>query len=52
MLLKVHDTYYEKDYLVNTNSILFIQENKVYFTPTCYIEVRKIDITNIRKNMK
>ena len=52
MLLKVHETYLDEDYIINTDSILFIKENKVYFTPNCYMELRQIDITNIKRNMK
>lgn len=52
MLLKVHETYLDEDYLINTDKIIYIKGNKVYFTPTCYMELRQIDITNIKRNMK
>lgn len=51
MLLKVKNEINE-EIIINTNMILFIIENKVYFTPSCYMRVRQIDIVNIRKNMK
>ena len=52
MLLKVHEVVLDYDFLINLDNILYIKDNKVYFTPNCYMEVRQIDITNIRKNMK
>lgn len=52
MLLKVHETYLDEDFLINTKQIIYIKENKVYFTPNCYMQLRQIDITNIKKAMK
>ena len=51
MLLKVKNVV-GSEIIINTNMILYIMENKVYFTPTTYMELRQIDITNIRRNMK
>ena len=52
MLLKVHEVILDYDFLINLDNIIYIKDNKVYFTPNTYMEVRQIDITNIRKNMK
>ena len=52
MLLKVHELILDYDFLINLDNILYIKDNKVYFTPNCYMEVRQIDITNIKKAMK
>ena len=52
MLLKVKNVLIDKDILINPDMILYIVYNSVYFTPSFYIFVRNIDITNIKKNMK
>lgn len=52
MLLKVHETYLDEDYIINTDSILFIKDLKVYLAPNYYMQVRQIDITSIKRNMK
>ena len=51
MLLKVKNVI-GNEIIINTNMIIYIMRNKVYFTPTTYMEVRQIDITNIKKVMK
>ena len=52
MLLKVKSVLIDKDILINPDMILYIVDNNVYFTPSVYIVVRDIDITNIKRIKK